>query len=106
MQPPPGTAVALICAPWRCATARHSASPAPTPSNSVSRCRRWNTPNKLPARAGSLFGVFQRLHRETEFDGVGAGLALCRAVAQRHGAQISATAVPGGGCTVRVCWPG
>ena len=59
-----------------------------------------------PARAGSLFGVFQRLHRETEFDGVGAGLALCRAVAQRHGAQISATAVPGGGCTVRVCWPG
>ncbi|MBT9441498.1 MAG: two-component sensor histidine kinase, partial [Acidovorax sp.] len=58
-----------------------------------------------PARAGSLFGVFQRLHRETEFDGVGAGLALCRAVAQRHGAQISATAVPGGGCTVRVCWP-
>ena len=58
-----------------------------------------------PARAGSLFGVFQRLHRETEFDGVGTGLALCRAIAQRHGAQISATAVPGGGCTVRVEWP-
>ena len=59
-----------------------------------------------PARAGSLFGVFQRLHRETEFEGVGTGLALCRAMAQRHGAQISATAVPGAGCTVRVCWPG
>jgi signal transduction histidine kinase len=58
-----------------------------------------------PARAGTLFGVFQRLHRETEFDGVGTGLALCRAIAQRHGAQISATAVPGGGCTVRVAWP-
>ncbi|ART52920.1 two-component sensor histidine kinase [Acidovorax carolinensis] len=58
-----------------------------------------------PARAGTLFGVFQRLHRETEFDGVGTGLALCRAIAQRHGAQISATAVPGGGCTVRVEWP-
>lgn len=58
-----------------------------------------------PARAGTLFGVFQRLHRETEFDGVGTGLALCRAIAQRHGAQISATAVPGGGCTVRVVWP-
>jgi signal transduction histidine kinase len=58
-----------------------------------------------PARAGALFGVFQRLHRETEFDGVGTGLALCRAIAQRHGAQISATAVPGGGCTVRVAWP-
>ncbi len=58
-----------------------------------------------PARAGSLFGVFQRLHRETEFEGVGTGLGLCRAIAQRHGAQISATAVPGAGCTVRVQWP-
>ena len=58
-----------------------------------------------PARAGSLFGVFQRLHRETEFEGVGTGLALCRAIAQRHGAQISATAVPCAGCTVRVQWP-
>ncbi len=58
-----------------------------------------------PARAGSLFGVFQRLHREMEFEGVGTGLALCRAIAQRHGAQISATAVPGAGCTVRVQWP-
>ena len=58
-----------------------------------------------PARAGSLFGVFQRLHRETEFEGVGTGLALCRSIAQRHGAQISATAVPGAGCTVRVQWP-
>ena len=36
---------------------------------------------------------------------VGTGLALCRAIAQRHGAQISATAVLGGGCTVRVQWP-
>ena len=58
-----------------------------------------------PARAGSLFGVFQRLHRETEFEGVGAGLALCRAIALRHGAEVSATAVPGAGCTVRVQWP-
>ena len=58
-----------------------------------------------PARAGSLFGVFQRLHRETEFDGVGAGLALCRAVAQRHGAAVAAMAAPGAGCTVRVAWP-
>ena len=58
-----------------------------------------------PARAGQLFGVFQRLHRESEFDGVGAGLALCRAVAQRHGGTLTATAQPGAGCTVRVEWP-
>lgn len=58
-----------------------------------------------PARAGSLFGVFQRLHRETEFEGVGTGLALCRAFARRHGGEVTASAVPGGGCTVRVQWP-
>lgn len=58
-----------------------------------------------PARAGTLFGVFQRLHRESEFEGVGTGLALCRAIAQRHGGAITATAVPGAGCTVRVEWP-
>jgi len=58
-----------------------------------------------PARAGTLFGVFQRLHRESEFEGVGTGLALCRAIAQRHGGAITATAVTGGGCTVRVEWP-
>ncbi|AVP58796.1 sensor histidine kinase [Pulveribacter suum] len=58
-----------------------------------------------PERAGPLFGVFERLHRESEFEGVGAGLALCQAIAQRHGARISATAQPGGGCTVQLDWP-
>ena len=58
-----------------------------------------------PARSGALFGVFQRLHRETEFEGVGAGLALCQQVARRHGAEVAATATPGEGCTVRVQWP-
>lgn len=58
-----------------------------------------------PARAAGLFGVFQRLHRETEFEGVGAGLALCRTIAERHGGTVTATAVPGLGCTVRVQWP-
>eukprot|EP01034_Spumella_vulgaris_P043986 gene43986-54660_t len=58
-----------------------------------------------PERAAGLFGIFQRLHRETEFDGVGAGLAVCRAIAERHGACITATAAVGQGCTVRVEWP-
>lgn len=57
------------------------------------------------AHAQQLFGVFQRLHRESEFEGVGAGLALCLAIAQRHGATIHATAARGAGCTVTLDWP-
>lgn len=57
------------------------------------------------AHAGALFGVFQRLHREEAFPGVGTGLALCRAIAERHGARIAITAVPDAGCTVRLSWP-
>lgn len=58
-----------------------------------------------PERAGQVFGVFERLHRESEFEGVGAGLALCQTIAERHGARLSATAQPGEGCTVQLDWP-
>lgn len=57
------------------------------------------------ARAQQLFGVFQRMHRESEFEGVGAGLALCLAIAQRHGATVQAQAALGAGCTVTLNWP-
>ncbi|WP_084153731.1 sensor histidine kinase [Simplicispira psychrophila] len=55
-----------------------------------------------PAQAAGLFGMFQRLHRATEFEGVGTGLAAVRAIAQRHGGDAQATAVLGAGCTVSV----
>lgn len=52
-----------------------------------------------------IFGMFQRLHERSAYEGTGMGLAICRRIAARHGGGITARSTPGKGTTFVVTLP-
>ncbi len=55
--------------------------------------------------AEQIFGIFQRLHGRSSYEGTGIGLATCRRIVERHGGTIEAQGRPGEGATFVITLP-
>jgi len=58
-----------------------------------------------PQYAERIFGMFQRLHTRSEYEGTGVGLTICRKIVQRHQGRIAAEGARGRGAKFTVTLP-
>jgi PAS domain S-box-containing protein len=52
-----------------------------------------------------IFQLFQRLHDQTSYGGIGIGLAICKKIAENHGGTVTAESTPGQGAVFTVFLP-
>ncbi len=52
-----------------------------------------------------IFGLFQRLHGRSEYEGSGIGLAICKRIMENHKGLIQASGESGKGATFRMIFP-